>query len=241
MHWEMFMMRFYFAIWVLLVSTVMASHAFAGNVSSTGVSANGENAEYRNNQNKRRAELTYKIVKKWGPFVEEAYTMPARKWAMEMVPLFLNSSPALMERAANAHTFDAMNSILLQTDTLGGSEPGATKTLGEIANDLVFVPVTPCRILDTRLAGGVIAANTTRSFDVTAVSDYAIQGGAAGNCDGAGAAGSFAIAAINFTVVNPVVGLTGGGLPGTGFITAYPFLGTQPLVGPPWSTKTILI
>jgi hypothetical protein len=91
--------------------------------------------------------------------------------------------------------------------------------LGEPDTDFVFVPISPCRIIDTRLAGGQIAANTVRSFDVTAVSNYSFQGGDASNCGGAGAAGSFAAALINFTVVTPDTG---------GYITAFPFLATQP-------------
>jgi hypothetical protein len=91
--------------------------------------------------------------------------------------------------------------------------------LGDAAADLVFVPVTPCRIIDTRIAGGVIAANTTRSFDVTSASNYTAQGGDATNC-GVGAVGAFAAAAINFTVVTPSA---------AGYITAFPYLATQPL------------
>jgi hypothetical protein len=220
------MKQFYLALAVL----ISASFAAGSSLADQGQPGQVNKGSISKADTKRRADLTYQIVKKWAPFLQEAYGMPAKKWALEMAPLFRGSSLASMQRAADAHTFDAMNNILLHTDKLGSLEASNTKTLGEIANDLVFVPVAPCRILDTRLAGGVIAANTTRSFDVTAVTDYAFQGGAANNCDGAGAAGSFAIAAINFTVVTPVVGPAGGGGPGTGFITAYPFLGTQPLV-----------
>jgi hypothetical protein len=53
--------------------------------------------------------------------------------------------------------------------------------LGQFSADLVYTPVTPCRIVDTRNAGGPIAANTTRTFDVDA-SNYATQGGFNGSC-----------------------------------------------------------
>ena len=78
--------------------------------------------------------------------------------------------------------------------------------LGSNNKDLVFTPIDPCRIVDTRLAGGKVLAGTTRSFDVTAVSDYTFQGGAASNCGGAGAAGSFAAALINVAVVADTAG-----------------------------------
>lgn len=177
-----------------------------------------------------RGELIHQIVMKWGGHVQEAYGANVGQWANDMVPLFAKANLATLKRAASAPTFDSMNDAFL-VDSSGntpqmnsilaiGKAPATTKLLGENNNDLVFVPITPCRIFDTRVAGGAIAANTVRGFDVTAVSDYGFQGGDASNCGGAGAAGSFAAAAINFTVVAPSA---------AGYITAFPFLGTQPV------------
>ena len=92
-------------------------------------------------------------------------------------------------------------------------------TLGEVDKDLTFVPIPPCRILDTRKAGGILLANTNRSFDVTAVANYDFQGGTPTNCNGLGAAGSIAAVAINFTVLYPAT---------NGILLAYPYLGTPP-------------
>jgi len=154
-----------------------------------------------------RGELTRAVVQKWSDHVDRAFPVGADAWSVEMAPAFAQATLEELQAAAAAKTFDDMNTLLL-----GGKVDDGTQTLGEATNDLVFVPVTPCRIIDTRLAGGVIPANTVRSFDVTAVSDYSFQGGAASNCGGTGAAGSFAAAAINFTVVTPA---------GAGFITAF--------------------
>lgn len=95
----------------------------------------------------------------------------------------------------------------------------AHAVFGDADKDLVFVPVAPCRIIDTRVAGGAIAANTTRNFDVTATSTYAGQGGAANDCGGVGSSGSFAAAAVVFTVVSPA---------SNGYLTAYAFGAAQP-------------
>ncbi|MBR0344913.1 MAG: hypothetical protein IJI03_06595 [Rudaea sp.] len=92
-------------------------------------------------------------------------------------------------------------------------------SLGDAASDLVFVPVSPCRILDTRVAGGAIAALTTRDVDVTAVSNYSFQGGSSTDC-GIGGAGSFAAVAINFVAITPSA---------SGFLTAYPYGTTRPV------------
>ena len=45
----------------------------------------------------------------------------------------------------------------------------------------IFVPITPCRILDTRVAGGKIAAGTTRNFQIRGTG-FAAQGGPASGC-----------------------------------------------------------
>ena len=47
--------------------------------------------------------------------------------------------------------------------------------LGDTQADLVYTPVVPCRIIDTRKGLGAIAANTTHSFNVTG--DTTSQGG----------------------------------------------------------------
>ena len=63
----------------------------------------------------------------------------------------------------------------------------------------MYTPVTPCRIINTIVAGGPIAAGGTRSFRVTG-SGFAGQGGVAGSCGvPVGAAG----AVINFVAVGP--------------------------------------
>ncbi|GAB3380276.1 hypothetical protein [Lysobacter fragariae] len=182
--------------------------------------AAGAQAAERAQPHSERWNKVYQLVLKWSPFVEGAYRISPRQWAIEMAPLLGRVDTNTLDRATAARTFDGMNNVLL-------SKPGAgtqatnlpTKSLGDIAADLTYVPVSPCRIADTRLAGGALAAGETRGFDVTAAADYSFQGGDASNC-GVGAAGSFAAAALNITVVNPAA---------QGYITAFPYLTTKPL------------
>ena len=201
---------------LLFAALVVAVSAF---LAPWGLQASG-----RDGARTQRGQLVERIVKRWGVHVQEAYRADVRQWAMGMVPMFAEAPIDVLAAAARAPTFHEMNDLLLgaaglrTTTATGQSLPG--KALGDAATDLVFVPVTPCRIIDTRLAGGQIAANTVRSFDVTAVSNYSFQGGDSTDCGGAGAAGSFAAAAINFTVVTPGI---------AGYITAFPFGATQPL------------
>ncbi len=53
--------------------------------------------------------------------------------------------------------------------------------LPDYSSSLVFVPLNPCRIIDTRLAGGKILGGTTRNFVVVGT-DFSSQGGYAGSC-----------------------------------------------------------
>jgi hypothetical protein len=169
-----------------------------------------------------RGQAVHDIVLKWAPHVQEAYKVNPTAWAKGMASTFAKADIATLERAALANNFDSMNAILLgaRAKTASATQAITPTVFGDANQDLVYVPLTPCRIIDTRVAGGVIAANTIRSFDVTAVSSYSFQGGDASNCGGAGAAGSFAAAVINFTVVTPSA---------AGYITAFPFGATQPL------------
>ncbi len=162
-----------------------------------------------------RGDLTRAVVQKWSGHVDKTFPVGADAWSVEMAPAFAQATMEELQAAAGAKSFDEMNSLLL-----GRAGGGGTQALGDAAADLVYVPVTPCRIFDTRLAGGPIAAGTTRDFDVTVIGSYAIQGGVANNCDGVGTAGSFAAALINFTTVGPT---------GAGFITAFPLLANRPL------------
>lgn len=162
-----------------------------------------------------RAQLVYRIVAKWGGHVQEAHRTDPRRWASSMAPVFAQAPLPMLRRAADAPGFVAMNNALLAMPAPAGD----AKALGDPGQDLVYVPVTPCRILDTRIIGGPIPANSFRDFDLTDVIRYAPQGGDTSNCN-VGDKGSFAAAAINFTVVNPSI---------DGYITAFPYLSSMPV------------
>jgi hypothetical protein len=94
--------------------------------------------------------------------------------------------------------------------------------IGSPSSDLVFTPVTPCRLFDTRTTSGgtgPIAAGAAKDFAVWGATSFAAQGGAATNC-GIAAGANTASIAVNMTVVLPAAG---------GYITAYPTGVTRPL------------
>lgn len=90
-------------------------------------------------------------------------------------------------------------------------------TLGETGQNLVYTPVTPCRIVDTRVAGGLLTPGFPRSFFVTGTAGFETQGGHAGGC---GVPASATAAMINLVSVDAA---------GPGNLRAFPFGQSQPL------------
>lgn len=79
------------------------------------------------------------------------------------------------------------------------------QALGNAKSDLLFVPVAPCRVIDTRFGGGAIAANTQRHFEIAGTANFEAQGGNAGGCGiplGATTPSAAAVV-INFIAVAP--------------------------------------
>jgi hypothetical protein len=77
---------------------------------------------------------------------------------------------------------------------------GGLQAPGDFARDLVYTPVAPCRIVDTRAAGGSLAAGVPRSFRVTGVG-LDVQGGSIAGCGVPVGLASGVI--LNFVAVNP--------------------------------------
>ncbi len=182
-----------------------------------------------------RAQLTRQFVNKWGNYVQRVYKVPVGTWSKRMVSNFVVADASNFRNALKRDTFegamaeltgtghrlsdDAVISKFASMDTGSSRSRTTVKTLGALSNDLVYTPVAPCRILDTRnVAAGAIAANSTRNFVAFGVSSFASQGGSATNC-GVNPLAATAVA-INLTAVTPAA---------AGYATAYPFGTTQPL------------
>ncbi|MEA2560809.1 MAG: hypothetical protein QOH06_2313 [Acidobacteriota bacterium] len=94
--------------------------------------------------------------------------------------------------------------------------------LGSSLSELVFVPLPPCRIIDTRLgSGGPIAAGQTRDFQVAGVTEFPPQGGNQGGCGvppGSAEPNAPAVV-VNFVAVGPA---------GPGNLTAWAWGQPQP-------------
>jgi hypothetical protein len=192
-----------------------------GQTSQTAIRATGAKASPQ-----ERGELTRRFVNKWGAYVQRVYGVQTGAWAKRMAPSLAIVDGDNFRRALERDTFEGAmaelsgdGSRFSDTQIKASGSANGEKTLGALSNDLVYTPVAPCRILDTRnVAAGAIAANSTRNFVAFGVSSFASQGGSATNC-GVNPLAATAVA-INLTAVTPAA---------AGYATAYPFGTTQPL------------
>jgi hypothetical protein len=176
---------------------------------------------------KERAELTRRFVSKWSAYVQRVYGVQPNVWARRIGPSLGTVDGDNLRNALSRDTFEgAMAELTGDGARLSDAQMqakmtamGGEKTLGALGNDLVYTPIQPCRIVDTRsTAAGAIPANSTRSFVGINASNFTSQGGSATNC---GTLGLSATAlALNTTAVTPS---------GAGYATVYPFGTAQPL------------
>lgn len=86
-------------------------------------------------------------------------------------------------------------------DTSSASERVVPSALGAAAADLVFTPVTPCRVIDTRFSpAGPLVAGVDQSFSVRSAGGFASQGGSAADC---GIPANASVVEMNFVAVGP--------------------------------------
>ncbi len=100
-----------------------------------------------------------------------------------------------------------------------GESANLPLALGSVTSDLVYTPVTPCRVFDSRVSAGgpgPIAANSQRNVLVTGTIGFPSQGGAVGGC---GVPVGATSAIINFVTVLPA---------GPGNIRAWAVANPQP-------------
>lgn len=182
---------------------------------------------------KERSGMTKQFVKRWGAYVQKIYGIDVGTWSSRMASQFATADSDNFRDALKRDTFEgALNALggtgfrvsderaitLLAKEQLADTRGTPTKVFGALTNDLVYTPVAPCRIVDTRVAGGQILASATRNFVGFGVSSFASQGGSATNC-GVNPLAATAIA-VNVTAVGPTA---------QSFTTVYPYNTTRPL------------
>jgi hypothetical protein len=113
---------------------------------------------------------------------------------------------------------DVVSGALVRTGAAVSAKPVRTKSLGDTTFDLVYTPVVPCRIVDTRSGGGgVFLPTTQRDWLAYSPSGFASQGGSGTNC---GIPVRPVAVIANTTLANTVGGPE--------FFTLWPFNQTRP-------------
>ena len=226
----------------MLIPAALAVFAAGASASPPGIQARqGQSASaqatgtYASPQ--ERGQLTYAFVKKWGAYVERVYHVPVGTWAQRMVPNFANVDGANFRSALKRDTFEGamaelggvghrlndnqvINRLAKLPPGAGANQPSTISAkFGDLAQDLVYTPIQPCRIVDTRnTVAGAIPASGSRDFVAQAASSYAAQGGSATDC---GMTGVTATAvALNVTAV---------GYTASGHAIVYPYGTTIPV------------
>lgn len=180
-----------------------------------------------------RGAMARAYVLKWGNYVERVYRIPVSTWANRMVPTFTHARPENFREAISRNTFESASAALsgrgqrlsdqqvlagLARVSDGGSHSNselAAKALGSYTSDLTYTPLEPCRIVDTRVAGGAIGANQSRAFNalVAQGGNFTAQGGMGHDCQSLTSSEAAAVV-INITAVGPST---------AGYATAYPY------------------
>lgn len=165
---------------------------------------------------KSRAAIVQRIVADWS---RELSAQPGHRMSAEQLSksLWELRSDRLLA-AGLAGSFADLEALLGSGDaTETVNVRASAKSLGDSNADLVYTPVTPCRIADTRVAGGALAANVQRTFDGFSA-NFSSQGGTASNC---GIPSGVAALALNLYAVNPT---------NLGFIKVWPANAAEPSV-----------
>jgi hypothetical protein len=176
-----------------------------------------------------RHALIRTIVLKWSGYVKSVRKVDAVVWARSMGPAFGTADALNLRRAAKMETYEGMVGVLLGHRTSDSQvidayakskNPVATlQALASPTTNLEYNMVTPCRILDTRKAGGRMTNGETRNFVASNPGgNFAAQGGIADSDCGIPA--SPAAVVVNVTSALPNA---------KGFVTVWPYGETRPL------------
>jgi len=176
-----------------------------------------------------RRELTRAFVLKWGMYAQRVYGVPVGVWSQRMVADFAKADAANFRRALARDTFEGAiaelggfggrasdDAIITRMASVDPAQIPAQ--LGQQGSDLVYTPVQPCRILDTRArAAGAFPGGQVSSFRAINNASFADQGGAANDCGVNGV--NAAAVAVSLTAVQPT---------SHGYAVVFPFGSPQP-------------
>jgi hypothetical protein len=157
------------------------------------------------------------MLSSWSSQIGPGYDL----WS-ELADVLKTATPWRLYGASLAPDLTTAIDVLRGRASAGQYISGDNPSIGQTTSQLVFTPIAPCRIVDTRNPGartGLLTAGVTRTFDLTTGGYAKGQGGATSGCTGLP---SFSPKAwgVNITVV----GYSAGGA-----LTVWPFSEAAPL------------
>jgi hypothetical protein len=186
-----------------------------------GVALHDDRAQVRQQVESDKAAYAAAIVERW-----EGDARASGRWndtaSADLHGALMRLTAEDLVAAGEAGSYKAVMAIIATgrrektPDTLVAPEGGTAELLGDTTADLVYTPITPCRLVDTRVGGGILGASSARTFDVDG-SSFTAQGGSSTGCG------------IPFGVARAVAITISVTAPGAaGYFTAWG-LGVQPL------------
>lgn len=147
-----------------------------------------------------RNMMSTQIIKRWAPYAETHRGENRAAWVRGIRSTLESADLMNMKRATKATTFEGMINALMgqpmgdeaivESDARlmesGGSVESGTGilSLGDTASDLVYTPVTPCRLADSRASGSPLANAGAVFLDSYNVGgNFTTQGGAGSDCN----------------------------------------------------------
>ena len=176
-----------------------------------------------------RGALAAEVFETWANFRVPGDARNSTPWGVIDLNAWIKAATVEQLTAARmATTFDGVvralrsgTSKVTGAVVLAAGQPVTTSALGSLTSDLVYTPVTPCRIIDTRLpTPAILGPNNGRQFGIVST-DYSAQGGQAASC---GIPANVSAVAINVVstgqtgIGNLKIVETWGGLPNASFL-----------------------
>lgn len=138
----------------LLGSSLQTAMAVEKSINTPSFTADNLNETARNYVEKNRAEVEANLLAAFGSQMPDG--------GEQLAGMLKNATITQLQAAREAQDANILNVILGGTN----SDPNLAQRVGDTDKDYSFTPITPCRIIDTRISGGIFLANDTREFNI---------------------------------------------------------------------------
>lgn len=155
-----------------------------------------------------RASVVEGVIVQWRDSLRQSYGADAPQQEARLREALLQLRADRLLSASLAGDLDGLSHALSDAEAsvtlVGSNTPSMLKALGDTTQDLVYTPVTPCRVLDTR--GGTVAPYNAPLIGGTVMpvavnlGSYVTQGGSGTNC---GLPLGVKAVVVNIAVLNP--------------------------------------